>query len=83
MCIAMLDFLPKTTTLTFGPSDSELTTTVDILSDDLMECTGEIFVVKLTPQVNIVQVDTTQNFATVIIMDIPGKHLIMVMVLVH
>ena len=72
--LAMVDFIPKTTTLSFAPSDTELTTSVDIVSDDFIEGTGEFFVVKLTPRDNVIEVDIIENFATVTIMDNTGKH---------
>ena len=61
--------------LSFAPTDTELTVTIDIISDDILEnvgTTGELFLVRLTALNNPIQVDLTQNFATIIIVDSPG-----------
>lgn len=71
----MLDFVPMRTTLSFSPADTELTVTIEINSDDIIESvgnTGELFLVRLTTMDNPIQVDLTENIATVTIVDVPG-----------
>lgn len=74
----MLDFVPRMVILNFAPRDTELTVTLDIISDDIMEnvgTAGELFLVRLTTLDNPIHVDLTQNFAAVIILDTPGVYL--------
>ena len=63
------------TCLSFAPQDTELMVTIHIISDDIIEnvgTTGEIFLVRLTTENNLVQVDLMQNFATITIVDTEG-----------
>ena len=70
--IAMMDFLPVTRTLTFGPGVDTMVETIDILSDDTNEGTGEFFLLKLTPLTNVVEVLSNQSLATVTIEESAG-----------
>ena len=71
----MLDCASKMTCLSFAPQDNELMVTLHIISDYIVENVGtteEIFLVRLTTENNLVQVDLMQNFATITIVDTEG-----------